>query len=720
MPRLLLILLSAATGHFVTAQAVSPLQKVLQLLDSLEAKIHQQGEAEDKAYEEFTDWCREAAQDAGFALKTATMEKEDLTAQIASNVASAEAAITGIEETAKAIASSEADLKAAASIREKEKSEFLAAELELMDAIDTLSRAVTVIEREMRKNPAFLQNNLNTGNLDALMKSLNAVIDATSLNGRDKQKLMTLVQRSSEQDDDEDEPAGAPSAEAYKSHSSNIVDVLDDMKEKAESQLADARKAEVNSQHNFELLRQSLEDQNAANTKEMNQHKSAKAAALEAKAVAEKGLDRAVKDLANARATLQTSRSSCQTAAGDHEASVKSRQEELKAVAEAKDILSTGTSGAEDQAYSLLQHSGARNVVSAGDGTLAAVRTRSDLVNLEVVTMIKQLAKEHHSSTLAQLAQQVSAVVRYGGAAGDDPFQKVRDLIQGLIARLEEEAGKEASRKAYCDGEMQKSSDRQVELSGRIEKMSAKLDSAATGSTRLKEEVAAAQKELADIAKAQVDMDKARSAESEAFVKAKAELEQGISAVQQALSVLRDYYGSQGEALLQQSRASQRRQDPVALPDTHQASSGAGGGIISMLEVVASDFSKHLAAIEVEEDGAATEYQKVSQQNAISKTMLEQDVTYKVKEFKSLDKKVAELSSDRASERTELDAVMTYEAKLAQECVAKPETYEVRKQRREAEIQGLQEALRILEGEAVLVQSRAAGHRSRRGLRLGL
>merc|ERR1719159_377567 len=139
-------------GQLASAREANPLQKVLQLLDSLEAKIKKQGEAEDKAYEEFTDWCKEAAQDAGFAIKTATADKDDMSAQIASNLATAEAATTGIEETAKALATSEADLKAAATIREKEKSEFLAAELELMDAIDTLGRAVAVIDRELRKN----------------------------------------------------------------------------------------------------------------------------------------------------------------------------------------------------------------------------------------------------------------------------------------------------------------------------------------------------------------------------------------------------------------------------------------------------------------------------------------------------------------------------------------------------------------------------------------
>merc|ERR1719269_351990 len=86
----------------------------------------------------------------------------------------------------------------------------------------------------------------------------------------------------------------------------------------------------------------------------------------------------------------------------------------------------------------------------------------------------------------------------------------------------------------------------------------------------------------------------------------------------------------------------------------------------------------------------------------MTKTTKEQDVKYKTKEFQSLDKEIAELSSDREGLNTELDAVLEYYEKIKEECVAKPEPYEERKKRREAEIAGLKEALSILEGAALM------------------
>merc|ERR1719169_220026 len=146
-----------------------------------------------------------------------------------------------------------------------------------------------------------------------------------------------------------------------------------------------------------------------------------------------------------------------------------------------------------------------------------------------------------------------------------------------------------------------------------------------------------------------------------------------------------------------------QQQQPAA-PKKFKKSSGAGDSIIGMLEVAESDFAKNLAEEQQEEDAAQTEYDKLTQENKVTKASKEQDVKYKTKEHKALDKSVTELSSDRDGMNAELDAVLEYYDKIKEKCVAKPEPYEERKKRREAEIAGLKEALSILEGEAVFIQ----------------
>merc|ERR1712190_450424 len=136
---------------------------------------------------------------------------------------------------------------------------------------------------------------------------------------------------------------------------------------------------------------------------------------------------------------------------------------------------------------------------------------------------------------------------------------------------------------------------------------------------------------------------------------------------------------------------------------------GAGSSIIGILEVVESDFATNLAKEESQEADAQSTYEKTTQENKITKTTKDQDVKYKTQESKSLDTTVAEYSADREAANSELSAVLEYYAKIKDRCIAKPETYEERKRRREAEIAGLKEALTVLNDETAFVQRKRHG-----------
>merc|ERR1719330_2243918 len=482
----------------------------------------------------------------------------------------------------------------------------------------------------------------------------------------------------------------APAAATYKTHSNGILDVLEDLKEKAEGQLSDLRKAEANSAHNFAMLKQSLEDQSAADTKDREDEKAARASADEAKVTAEADLGMTSKSLASSKEQLATAQSTCLTVAADHEATVAARKEELSVIAEARKVLQETSSGAVSQTYSLLQ-----------------IRTRSDLAGSEVVTVVKRLAKQQHSAALAQLASRIAAVLRFGSAGGD-PFAKGKGLIQNMIAKLEKEAGAEATEKAYCDEQIAKTEAKKGELEEDIAKMSSRIDKASAHSAQLKEDVKTLEAELAALASDQAEMDHIRQEAHAAYVTAKADLELGLSGVRKAVGLLRDYYGASASMIQDDSKFGAFMQQPSA-PELHGKSQGAGESIINILQVCESDFATNLAKEESEEADAQSEYEKVSQENAVVKTTKEQDVKYQAQEAKSQDKTAAEYSADRSAASTELSAVLDYYGKIKDRCIAKPETYAERAGRREAEIKGLKQALSILEDETAFVQRKRRG-----------
>merc|ERR1719163_762535 len=257
---------------------------------------------------------------------------------------------------------------------------------------------------------------------------------------------------------------------------------------------------------------------------------------------------------------------------------------------------------------------------------------------------------------------------------------------------------------------MAKTEAKKSELEGEIEKLTTKIEQDAAKSTGLKDDVKELQAELAAMSKEQAEMDKIRNEQHTDYVKAKKDLELGLGGVQKALEKLRAYYG--GAAFVQSSSADMTFMEQPAMPQKHTKSTGAGQSIIGILEVCESDFSKNLAKEEQTESDSQSEYDTQTQENKITKTTKEQDIKYKTQEFKSLDKSITELTGDKDTASTELAAVEEYYAKVKDRCVAKPETYEERTARRTAEIEGLKQALSILENETAFVQRK---HRSFRG-----
>jgi len=658
---------------------VSPIGKVLAMLSDLQRKIIKEGEVVQNEYSEFAEWCEDRVRDLSHEIKTAKADVENLQAVIDEETASIASLTTRVDELAESIASDESDVKEATEVREKEHADFAAEETELTETIDMIGRAIEVLEREQAKGSAsMLQMKSATG----LTQALSIMVQAELIASDDAAKLTAFVQ-DAQGSDDSDAERGAPSAAAYESHSSSINEALQGLDDKAQGQLEAARKKETQALHNYEMQRQALEDAIRFAKKELDEAKKGIAAATEKKSTAEGELAEAKKELAadtDAKASLHHD---CMSRAQDFEAETASRGEELKALAAAKKAIEEATSGGSLAQVSMLQ-----------------VAARAQASRSSVVRLIRDLARKERSTELAQLASRMSTELRRG-AARDDVFAKVKNMIQDMIAKLEDEAEADATKKAYCDKELKETTDKKDDRSDEIERLTTKLDKATAKSAQLKGQVAALEMELSKLAKSQAEMDNLRREQHEAFEEERAELEKGLEGIKLALKVLKEYYGKE-EA-------------------DHDRSSGSASGIIGLIEVTESDFSKNLAEITSEEETAAAEYERVSKANEVEKTTKEKDVKFKVKEAKELDKTSAELSADRSSVQTELDAVMEYYSKIQEECVAKPESYEERVQRRDAELAGLRQALDTLESETALVQRRTVRRRvALRGGRLAV
>merc|ERR1719271_255710 len=271
---------SAFTGAH--ASSTDPIEKVLQMIGDLQAKIIGEGNDAQKVYDEFAEFCEDRSRELGFEIKTGKQEKKDLEATIANEAATAESLNAKIEELSGAIAVDEADLKAATEIRAKEQGAFEAEEKELVDVIGTLERAIGILEKEMSKSGAASMMQLQSAK--NVVQALAVMVEATSLSTADASKLSSFLQS---QEDSEDGSLGAPAATVYEGKSGGIIETMQDLYEKAEAQLEEARKTETKSVQAFEMLAQSLNDEIKYGNKDLDKAKKNLATSAEAQATAE-------------------------------------------------------------------------------------------------------------------------------------------------------------------------------------------------------------------------------------------------------------------------------------------------------------------------------------------------------------------------------------------------------------------------------------------------
>jgi len=664
-----LLLLAFAVASPANAAQASPIEKILEMISGLQAKVIGEGKDAQKTYDSYAEWCSDRSTNLAFEIKTGKANVEELKATIQEETSASAALETKIEELSSDINTDEADLAAATKIRDQESKDFAAEEKELTTVISMLERATSILSKEMAKGSSASM--LQVKGATSIADALRVMVQASVLSSADASQLTALVQ-TDQDSSDSDSDLGSPAAAVYEGHSDGIVGVLEGLTEKAESQLDKARKSESSSLQNYQMLKQSLTDEIKFAEKDMDKAKKNLAQSQENKAVATGDLDTTSKDLAADTATKSTLHQDCMAASEEFELATKSRGEELNALSTAKKVIQESTGGAAGQSYSFLQVDRAQ------------VNSRADLAKDEAVRFIRDLARKSKSTALAQLASRMSSAMRLGSAAGEDPFAKVKGLIEEMLATLEADAESDASHDAYCQKEMTATTAKKEELTAQSDKLSTKIAQDKAASAKLKEQAATLQGELASMAKAMGDAAALRSEEKAAYEKNSAEMTQGIEGVKKALQVLKDYYAK--------------------ADDAHGAAQGAGSSIIGLLEVCESDFTKGLTEMTGTETSAAADHEAYVKSDEIETTMKSQDLKYKSKEASSLDKSVAEVTGDLSATTDELTAVISALDKLKEMCVAKAEPYAEKKARKESEIAGLKEALQILETETALIQ----------------
>lgn len=657
------LLCIALLSNPVSGASVSPVQKVLQLLDECTAKIKKDLGVEQAAMEEYMLFTHKEIVDKSYAIKSSSRDIEDLQATIAENQATIAESGQEIVDLGTRLSEKESELATANKNRDSQHADFKAGESELLDAVGETERAVAQLKQGM----SFAQ--LGQGNFEGVKLALQRIIESVSIIAdAPTEKLQSFIQSTS---GDTDELAVSfktalrqPEEKAFESKSGAILETVEQMQEKAEKQLADLRQKEMQNNHEFEMLADTLNTEIKETNAKLAAAQSLKASCEEKLAQAQEDLGATEKTKADDEAYSHTVKQESQMKAQEFEERMISAKGELGAIGKARTIL-------EDGVVALVQSGVKRSIQQ--------VKSSDDDRRLSAATKLRDLGRKYHTIAFMELATAVSS----------DPFVKIRGLIEDMIAKLQAEAAEEASQKAYCDTEMGKSNAAKKMKETKMEKHQTKMDQASSEIAELTLAVKRLEKEVAEIDGAMAEATALRTQEKSENTQAMSDFKQSADAVIAAITTLRSFY--EGTSFLQTSSASDESQ-------TDFDSNKGASGIIGVLEVAESDFTELFAETENSEQVAADAFAKLSQENKIGKAQKELDAKGKTSEIKSLEVSLSHNTEDHEAVSAELDAVNAYLDKLKPECETKVMSYGERKAAREAEIEGLKDAMSILQG----------------------
>jgi chromosome segregation ATPase len=478
---------------------VSPVQKVIELLEDNKVKITNDLAAEEKEMAEYTEFCDKESTTKGYAIKDAVRKIGDLTATITDCESKIPMYQDSIAELGSEVADKNKQLYEATEVRKKAKADFDAAEGELVTAVDQLARAVTIIKREMAFTQVDGSASKKSKGVQMAVKVVSKIIDSVHIDVGTRNSLQGLLQTGAFNGEDDYQSLRQPQAKqvAYESKSGGIVAKIEEMKEKAEETLSELRSTETKAVNDFDMLSQSLNNGITVANDKISVAKSAEGAKTQEKGEAEGDLTETTAAKAADEKYVAQLKHDCEESAANWAARQASAAAEMGAINKAIEILSEGV-------RVLLLQSGSKLKKSddvSDDDAPPQLENAADPARAKLVQKLKDMSHSFGSYALMEMA----------GSAASDPFVKIRGLIEDMIAKLLKEAQEEATQKAFCDEEMGKSNKAKEEKTMTLDKLQSRIDKATSRKAELGQAVKDLEAEIAELDAATAEATKIRT-----------------------------------------------------------------------------------------------------------------------------------------------------------------------------------------------------------------
>jgi len=674
----LLALLAVASASHSEVSA-TPVTKVLELLENMVTKAIKEKNDEETRMAAFTQWCADSKQAKEDAITEASERITFLKAEIQKYEAHINTLSTKILELDQDVTRWQSDQKSVSDIREKEAADYKAMLTDYEESLSALTDAIAVLKKQNFDRSQAGQALLQVSQLRLLPSSTKRAL-AAFLQG-----MQPNVVETDEQMPDDQLFHEAPAAAGYSFQSGGIIDMLEKLKDQFAKKKYDLEKEELNARHSYEQIMQALTDDVENAQHEIAKKTTERADTQQAKAQAEGELTQTIADRDEDQKYLKDATALCTQKAADFESRQKLRGEEIASIKKAIEIISSQTvAGAAEKHLPTFVQTRKRG-------------PRKSLVQLRSVQQspeqqrasefLRERAQFAGSQLLSMMAQRVA----------DDPFTKVKKMIKDLIVKLMEEGTAETEHKGWCDTELTTNKQTRDAKSEEVAKLNTEIEDLTAELAQLSQDIDDLNAQISNL---DAEMATATSDRTESKEKNQATIQEAKDAqlaLQQAITILKDYYAKSSEAtaLTQQAPAEDA---PETFSEPYKGQLPESGSVIDFLEVILSDFARLETETSTAEDTEQDQFDTFMFESKKDKALKENAIKHKTEQTVDRESSLQTTKEELRVTQTQLDAAIAYYEKLKPTCVDSGISYEERVKRREEEIQSLKEALAILEG----------------------
>jgi hypothetical protein len=653
---------------------VTPIQKVLQLMNDMVAKGTKEKNEEAVKFSAFSQWCTDTKRTKSNEIAAGEQKMEELNALIDKKAVEIKKLTERILELEEDVGRWKADQKSATAVRNMEEADYTATLTDYSESIDAISGAIEVLKKQ-----AYNRNQAE------LVQALMQVRSKRLVPKAAKDTLTSFIQVT--QPDVEEMPDDqlfykAPEAYGYEFQSGGVIDMLVKLGDEFGTKKADLIKEEMKAKNAYQMIMQVLTDNIENADHEIKKKSVLRAETEQAKAEAEGDLAETTKERDEDQAYLDETTSLCQQKTSDFEARQKLRAEELETLKKAIEIIASEEVAGSGDKYlpTLLQ---------VGSKSLAQTQNKQqNPLQLKIAAFLTERARTTGSRVLSEVSEQVTA----------NPFKKVKKLIKDLIVQLMEEATAEVEHKGWCDTELTTNKQTRDAKTADVASLTSEIED-------LTATIAELTQRLADLAVEIKELEDAMAKATEDRTASKATNEQTIkeaklaqTAVSNAMALVKDFYekSAQATALAQQTPGEDA---PETFTKPYKGLLPEGGNVVDFLEVILTDFTRLETETTDDEASESATYKDFMFESTKSKALKENETKHKTATKTDKESALHFAEEELKTTKEQLADAVAYYEKLKPSCVDSGISYEERVKRREEEIQSLQEALKILQGE---------------------